>query len=364
MKTFNLSADTVRGQAAGRWLFIFNALSPELELAASKLGKHTQCPVHGGKDGFRLFRDANHSGGGICNTCGAKTDGFQLLMWLRNWSFPHALSYVAAVLGIINETIPAIVIKPALTPSTTVADNGRIRANLRRVWRESKPLRHPDAEPARLYFRNRGLGDVAMDYPNLHFHPALQYRDENRRVLGYFPALLALLENNDGPVTIHRTYLTGDGFKANVEFPKKMMSAPSDKKVTGSAIRLGTPAHVLGVTEGIESALAVIQATGMVTWPLVSSSLMPNFELPGNLKKLVIWADLDRPATVTGIQAGSEAAAKLAHLAITLGLQVEIREPKGLISDNSKSLDCLDILNQYGSAAFALSSPYFKTKGT
>ena len=359
MKASNLSADIVRGQATGRWLFIFNALSPELELAASKPGRHTQCPVHGGKDGFRLFRDANHSGGGICNTCGAKTDGFQLLMWLRNWSFPDALSYVAAVLGISNDTISTFVMKPVLTPSTTVVDNERIRTSLRRAWRESKPLRHPDAEPVRLYFRNRGLGDVAMDYPNLRFHPALQYRDENRRVLGYFPALLALLENNEGPVTIHRTYLTGDGFKATVEFPKKMMTAPSDKKVAGSAIRLGTPTTILGVTEGIESALAVIKATGMVTWPLASSSLMPNFELPSNLKKLVIWADLDRPAPGTGIKAGSEAAAKLAHRAMALGLQVEIRRPKGPIPDNSKSIDCLDILNLYGPEAFAHASPYF-----
>lgn len=359
MKVSNLSADIVRGQATGRWLFIFNALSPELELAASKPGRHTQCPVHGGKDGFRLFRDANHSGGGICNTCGAKTDGFQLLMWLRNWSFPDALSYVADVLGISNDTISPIVMKPVVTPSTTAVDNERIRSSLRRTWRESKPLWHPDGEPIRLYFRNRGLGDVTMDYPNFRFHPALQYRDENRRLLGYFPALLALLENNEGPVTIHRTYLTNDGFKANVEFPKKMMTAPSDKKVAGSAIRLGTPTTILGVTEGIESALAVIQATGMVTWPLVSSSLMPNFELPSNLEKLVIWADLDRPAPVTGIQAGSEAAAKLAHRAMALGLQVEIRSPKVPIPDNSKSIDCLDILNLYGPEAFGHSSPYF-----
>jgi len=355
----NLSADIVRSHASGQWLYILKNLSPELEFAVSKPGTHTQCPVHGGKDGFRLFRDADSTGGAICNTCGAKSDGFHLLMWLNNWTFPDALTNVAAVLGITNDTIPTIVKKTTLITPTATADDERIRASLRKTWSEAKPLNHPDAEPIRLYFVNRGLGDVATDYPNLRFHPSLQYRDEKNVVLGYFPALLALLENNNGRVTIHRTYLTSDGFKANVEFPKKMMTAPSDKKVAGSAIRLGTPTHILGVTEGIESALAVTQATGMVTWPLVSSSLMPTFELPSNLKKLVIWADLDRPAPVTDIQAGSDAASKLANRAIALGLEVEIRTPKGPIPHNLKSIDCLDIYNQYGAKAFSDLSPYF-----
>ncbi|NJQ95970.1 hypothetical protein HCX21_20465 [Escherichia coli] len=80
-------ADTVREAANGNWLFILAALAPHLEPALRKPGRHVSCPIHGGKDGFRLFKDAHLTGGGVCNTCGANHDGFELLMWLNNWDF-------------------------------------------------------------------------------------------------------------------------------------------------------------------------------------------------------------------------------------------------------------------------------------
>ena len=53
----------------GRWLDIFRAFAPALDDACLRVGRHVPCPVHGGKDGFRLFEDAAETGGGICNTC-------------------------------------------------------------------------------------------------------------------------------------------------------------------------------------------------------------------------------------------------------------------------------------------------------
>ncbi|ECS4958781.1 zinc-binding protein, partial [Salmonella enterica subsp. enterica serovar Typhimurium] len=49
-------ADTVREAANGNWLFILAALAPHLEPALRKPGRHVSCPIHGGKDGFRLFK--------------------------------------------------------------------------------------------------------------------------------------------------------------------------------------------------------------------------------------------------------------------------------------------------------------------
>lgn len=92
-------AETVRNAAEGNWLYILGALAPSLEPALRKVGKHVPCPVHGGKDGFRLFKDVSNRGAGICNSCGAKKDGFELLMWLHGWDFKQTLEVVGDHIG-------------------------------------------------------------------------------------------------------------------------------------------------------------------------------------------------------------------------------------------------------------------------
>jgi hypothetical protein len=183
----------------------------------------------------------------------------------------------------------------------------------------------------------------------------MQYRDEDGKLIGHYPAMLALVEKGNEAITIHRTFLTPDGCKAPVDSPKKMMMIPSEKVVMGSAIRLGNPGRVLSVAEGIETALAVIEATCMVTWPLINSTLMSGFEIPNGVEKLIIWSDFDRPSLLRGIQAGSEAATKLAERAKAQGIEVAIHEPKGPLPVNSKSVDWLDVLNQQGPNAFVRS---------
>jgi putative DNA primase/helicase len=354
-----LLAKDVRDQACGRWIFILDDLAPELKKATEKPGqKHIGCPVHKGKDGFRLFRDAGVSGGGVCNTCGPKPDGFALLMWLKDWNFSEALTAVAESLGMSAESHgkPVVTKAPVIVPPESIPDDKRTKAILRKIWLQSKSLHHPDAEPARRYLRNRGLDDSIPDWPSVRFHPCLQYWDEDRNPCGYYPAILSLIEKDDGGVTIHRTYLTADGRKAPVDSPKKMMAVPADKVLMGGAVRLGKPGRILSVTEGLEKTLAVIEATGMVTWSLVNSALMAGFEIPIGVEKLIIWSDKDIPSIKTGICPGAEAAAKLAERAIAQGVEVEIREPKGEIPVNAKSLDWLDVLNTQGPNAFALRS--------
>src|SRR5436305_1603037 len=96
----HLKTDAIRAAASGRWINILGVLAPDLEPAIQKLGRHVPCPVHGGKDGFRLFRDAAQTGGGICASCGPYSDGFALLMWLKGWDFPQCLQAVGTHLGL------------------------------------------------------------------------------------------------------------------------------------------------------------------------------------------------------------------------------------------------------------------------
>ena len=355
MNTTAIESDVVRNAARGAWLSVLDSLAPELERAIENPGRrHIGCPVHGGNDGFRLFRDADISGGGICNSCGAKPDGFSLLMWLRGWSFPEALSAVANELGIStdsNHKKPIVKRKPvAFDNSKSSVDDAKLKVIMRTVWQESKPISHPEAEPVRIYLQSRGLDSFIPDWPSIRFHPNMQYRDEDGKLIGHFPAMLALVEKGNEAITIHRTFLTQDGRKALVDSPKKMMPALSNKLVVGSAIRLGNPGRVLCVAEGIETALAVLEATGMVTWPLISATMMSQFLIPSGVEKLIIWSDLDRSF------AGSFAAQKLAERAKAQGVEAVIREPKGPLPADVKSIDWLDVLNQQGPNAFALRS--------
>lgn len=54
---YRLDVSVVREAARGHWDAIFCALAPMLKAAMQQPGKHVPCPVHGGKDGFRLFPD-------------------------------------------------------------------------------------------------------------------------------------------------------------------------------------------------------------------------------------------------------------------------------------------------------------------
>ena len=98
--TCRIDVNMVREAARGHWDAIFCALAPTLKAAMQRPGKHVACPVHGGKDGFRLFPDYEQAGSCVCNTCGTFRDGFAALEWLHGWGFSETLEKVARVLGL------------------------------------------------------------------------------------------------------------------------------------------------------------------------------------------------------------------------------------------------------------------------
>lgn len=98
--TYRLDVSVVREAARGHWDAIFCALAPMLKAAMQQPGKHVPCPIHGGKDGFRLFPDYAMAGSCVCNTCGTFRDGFETLEWLHGWGFAETLKRVSCVLGL------------------------------------------------------------------------------------------------------------------------------------------------------------------------------------------------------------------------------------------------------------------------
>jgi len=335
-----IDASAVRELARGRWLGILGQLAPELETALARVGRHVGCPVHGGKDGFRLFKDAAVSGGGICNSCGAFPDGFALLMWLKGWSFPETLEAVAEALGLSESgSVP-----PAQCWRPKREEDPKVLERLRRTWREGLSVSHPKADPLRHYLRRRGLNPTILDGTReLRFHPKLAYFEDGR-IRGRFPALLALVRDAGGKaVTLHRTYLTPDGRKAPVPAPKKLMSVWG--QINGGAVRLGAPRSLLSVAEGIETALAVREVTGLTVWPTLSCTLLERFEPPARVTTLLVWADRDRSGA-------GERAAKALEQRLSARLKVLVFTPGLPIPQGKKSLDWLDVLVEYGPMGF------------
>lgn len=129
------------------------------------------------------------------------------------------------------------------------------------------------------------------------------------------PVMLARVEGPRGLVGVHLTLLKPDG-SGRIE---KKLAAGS--KPLGGAIRLYPlePGQPLALTEGIETGLAVREATGWPCWACVSAIGLEQVQLPREVREVVIAADHD--------SAGLEAARKLARRLLSEGRRVRLATP-------------------------------------
>jgi len=226
---------------------------------------------------------------------------------------------------------------------------------IEKVWNSSLPLSHEHAVPAMIYLKKRAVNVsyLFQQTDMVRFHPNLPYyeRDDSKNVVKvlHFPALIAAIRDIDGNlVTVHRTYLNNNGTKANVESARKMMSVPAGKQVTGCAIQLGgKPTHgIIGIAEGLETALSAFRATGIATWSCVSAVIMEKFIVPKDVHTVIIWADKDRSLT------GELSANTLKNRLEAEGFNVFILMPQDSIPFKAKSIDWNDVLMEQGLYGF------------
>ena len=194
------------------------------------------------------------------------------------------------------------------------------------IWQASEKA---DSSPVETYLRWRGLRLSAP--AALRFHRGLRHPKGAR-----WPAMIALVTKGDTglPLAVHRTFLDRDGFgKAPVD-PQKMMLGPC----RGGAVRLGEPGAVLMVGEGIETCLAVMQATGNTAWAALSTSGLRSLDLPRDVRRVIVLADGDEP--------GEAAAQDCARRWRGEGRRVRIaRPPQGMdFNDllNAGTLSCME----------------------
>ena len=337
----------------GRWDYIFGALAKKLLPALEKKSKgHVACPVHGGADGFRMMPSYAKDGRSLCNTCGNHRDGFATLMWANGWTARETLEEVVKLLtgdktgGVLLPRVAQM--QPVI--SAPAKDNEALSRSLNRVMEGCVPLTHRSAKPARLYLAHRGLRRPMIG--GLFFHPRLAYHN-GQEITGYHPGIVApVLSPTGKPITLHRTYLDEYGHKADVECVKKLMGFPDDRTLHGAAIRLAKPGKVLGVAEGIETALAAMEGSGFPVWATVNATLMESLEIPGCVETLVVFSDKDLPTVQHPKGHGQEAARKLVQRAWENNMKAMAITPQGEIPAGEKSLDWMDVLRVHGPKGF------------
>lgn len=234
-------------------------------------GRHGPCPYCAGEDRFR-FDNKGGEGTYYCSGCGAG-DGWSLLQKVLGCDFKEACNQVAPFVGTVTPV--AFTNEPSISPEV-----------LRKVFLDSVP-----AAKNNLVGQYLGLRGITVCPESLRYAKKC-WDGETKKD---HPAMLAVVTLPDGTaVTMHRTYLDViTAGKAEMENPKKLM--PGLKKLTGGAIRLMKPsAGVVGIAEGIETALACYQHHGIPTWAAVNSVLLEAFEPPTGIKKVYVFGDNDK----------------------------------------------------------------------
>jgi len=318
-------------QAYGQWPFILESAGVD---ASYLKNKHGPCPMCGGKDRFR-FDDKDGRGTYICSQCGAG-NGIKFLMRYCGWQdLEEVISFIDYTLnGRGAQPIGDILKNNSIVQqsSTKQVNPEAKRKQLNTIWFQSKSIILGD--PVDRYLQARGI--TLELYPKcLRYHPDLPYYDDEKEmVIGNFPTMIALIQNQYGKgVTLHRTYLS-DGCKADVPKPKKLMSPVIQGSSLGGAIRLYPPTEdgTLAIAEGIETALAFSIMTELPVWATVSALGMERIILPPEINNVWIAVDNDQSGT------GQKAAAELASRLVLNGQKVRYVTPPNVGDDFSDLL--------------------------
>jgi putative DNA primase/helicase len=256
-------------RARGRWKSILPALGIHPSFLTGKNGPCPLCP--GGRDRWR-FDDKRGEGTWICTRCGAG-QGIKLAMRYTGLPFKNLAQEIERLLGDIPICVRA-----------EQSDESN-RARLNSLWAVSNCVTADD--PVDRWFRGRGI--VLSWFPKcLRYTPRVRHSGPPAT---YHPAMLAIVADSAGkPTTIHKTYLAKDGTKAGVD--KMRMFCPG-KRPVGGAVRLSEAGAVLGVAEGIETALAASQLFGVPTWSALDAGGIEKFEPPPSIGRLIVFGDND-----------------------------------------------------------------------
>ena len=269
-------------------------------------GRHVGCPVC--KGGVDRFRWDNKEGKGtwICSKCGAG-NGVQLVMKLKGLEFKQAAEFIESIL-------PKTEVK---LPEAAGRSKGAQAEAMRRLWTKARLLDGNDI--ASRYLGNRGIS-LRDEQTCLRHIDALPYWNGKGASVGVYGGMLAKFVSPDEKwATLHKTYLEEPGVKAKVEKPRMLMPGGMPQ---GGAVRLGPVCEVMGIAEGIETALSAANLYDVPVWAALSANSLVRWEPPEGCKHVIVFGDRDESFT------GQMASYELAHKLVARSkYHVEVRLP-------------------------------------
>lgn len=180
----------------------------------------------------------------------------------------------------------------------------------RDLWDRSNPIR---ATMAETYLRARGIKIALPD--SLGYLANHEHKDEDDRRTAW-PCMIAPLRDLRGNVTaVQRTWIAKDGSgKAPVK-PAKRTSGPMMK----AAVQLHAAGPMLGIAEGVETALSARQIYQIPVWATLSANRLGAVQLPDVVESIVIFADHGK--------VGMEEAVRAAEIYEGQGRAVDVMPP-------------------------------------
>lgn len=151
----------------------------------------------------------------------------------------------------------------------------------RAIWEEATPAGDTLVET---YLRGRGINLKLR--PALRFHPALYHVGSAQKL----PAMVvAIQDSTDEVIGIQRTYLRPDGQGKAAVKPNKLGLGP----MRDGAVRFsfGQKSPILGIAEGVETALSAMQTYYVPIWASLGAGRMHSVKLPDWVEHLVIYGD-------------------------------------------------------------------------
>jgi phage/plasmid primase-like uncharacterized protein len=327
---------SIKNDAFGRWSSILTTVAPgAFDEAIAVAPRHTACPKKGGRDGFRLDRSFRNKGVAYSNSYGTLRDGFELLAWYFDVPVREAFLMVSEVLGGNSVVMQA--------PVVPVEQKKGDYNSVIKLWNAASPyvqaIGSKGLNAARLYFQSRGLREDFLKNKAIRYVDNLIYEKNADGTFTRFCGFVCSVRNAKGELeTLHKYFLTEDGKKAPVANPRKLMGVSKSGNISGSFINLFEVGEIIGVAEGLETALAAYQLTQVPTLPVLNTNGMEKFVVPNGVKTVVIFADKDVS------EAGQKASNSLRKRLMADGVNAIRVMPKESIPINTKSIDWNDVL--------------------
>jgi hypothetical protein len=182
-----------------------------------------------------------------------------------------------------------------LTPERPDQATMRRQRRARALWDAAIPIAGTLGE---VYLHRRGVARPPLP-ASLRFIARLEHNTRPTR----HPALIAAVhDSSDDVCAIQRIWLSDDGRAKAALDPAKAGLGP----MGDGAVRLGAPSAMMGLAEGVETAMSASSMFSLPVWATLGASRLKSVWLPAICRSVVIFADNGE----SGLRLAHEAAAR------------------------------------------------------